>query len=149
MAGYSTRTLVEKLGIQSGWRIALINAPLYYRQTLGPLPVDITVMTQPDGPCELLQLFVVSRQALARQFPAVKQAMAPEGMVWISWPKGSSKKVTDLNEDRVREIGLGLGLVDVKVCAVDDTWSGLKFVIRVRDRAVAKSRPRSRKPVAR
>ena len=144
MTGISTRTLVEKLGIQPGWQIALINAPLYYRQTLGPLPPGVTVLSHPESPCALLQLFVISRQALARQFPLLKHAMASDGMIWISWPKGSSKKATDLTEDRVRELGLGVGLVDVKVCAIDEIWSGLKFVIRVRERAKATSKPRKR-----
>jgi len=134
MAGYSKRSLGEKLGIKPGIKLAILSAPEGYEKTLGELPADVHVASSQDSPLDFVQFFTRDRQALEKQFPALKQALAPDGQLWISWPKGSSKVETDLNENVVREIGLQNGLVDVKVIAVDEVWSGLKFVYRVKDR---------------
>ncbi len=134
VAGYSKRSLVEKLGIKEGSRIAFVRAPENYSRTLGSLPKGVTVREKPDGPLDLIQFFSMRKSQLESSFPALKKAVAQNGMLWVSWPKGSSKLETDLNENVVREIGLKNGLVDVKICAVDEVWSGLKFVYRRTDR---------------
>ena len=133
-AGYSKKSLVEKLGIKEGFAIAIIGAPKNYAATLGTLPAGIKQTKQPKGPLDFIQFFCSKRSALEDNFPALKEALSPSAMLWVSWPKGSSGVSTDLSENVVREIGLRNGLVDVKVCAVDEIWSGLKFVFRIRDR---------------
>ena len=133
-AGYSKRSLVEKLGIKSGFRVALIGAPGNYQSTLGKLPDGVKVQTKLTGSVDLIQFFCTEQRVLAAKFPALKSALSPSSTLWVSWPKGSSGVKTDLNENEVRKIGLDHGLVDVKVCAVDETWSGLKFVFRLKDR---------------
>jgi hypothetical protein len=134
MAGYSKRSLVDKLGIKSGQKIHIANSPKNYAGTLGPLP-DKTVLTRSlQGTCDFIQFFTQNRKELESTFPKLKQHLAPAGSLWISWPKGASGIKTDVNENVAREIGLKNGLVDVKVCAVDDVWSGLKFVFRLEDR---------------
>ena len=134
-AGYSGTPLVKKLGIKSGVRLMFINVPDNYGDTLGDLPPDLEVAAGLEVPLDFIQLFTSERVELEERFPRLKAALTQNGMLWISWPKGASRVMTDLNENVVREIGLGNGLVDVKVCAVDQTWSGLKFVRRVKDRA--------------
>jgi hypothetical protein len=134
MAGYSSRSLVDKLGIKEGWRIAILNAPAGYARTLGTLPAGLRRTPRPRGPLDFVQFFTHERRALERRFPTLGRALAPAGMLWVSWPKRASGVATDLTEDVVRTIGLAHGLVDVKVAAVDAVWSGLKFVRRLRDR---------------
>ena len=134
-AGYSQKPLAGKLGIKDGFSIAILNAPKNYPATLGRLPANVKVGKRLRPPQDLIQFFCRARRDLEEQFPALKSALAQNGSLWISWPKGSSKVETDLNENVVRDIGLKHGLVDVKVCAVDETWSGLKFVFRLKDRA--------------
>lgn len=134
MAGYSGTPLVKKLGIKPGQRIALLSEPGQYRQTLGPLPDKVSCAQQLSEKLDFIQLFVTSRAELKSRFAQAKRCLATDGSLWISWPKKASGVATDLNENAVREIGLALGLVDVKVCAVDETWSGLKFVFRLKDR---------------
>ena len=134
MAGYSKKSLVNKLGIKAGYRVSFINPPRDYEQTLGELPQAVELADQTTGPLDFVQIFTKERAELEAQFPTLKQAIASDGSLWISWPKKASKVKTDLNENIVREIGLKNGLVDVKVCAVDQIWSGLKFVFRVKDR---------------
>lgn len=134
MAGYSKTPLLQKLGVKSGQRIYIGNAPPRYRQTLGALPEKVIVVKSLDGPCNFLHLFVKEREGLESAFPNLKKHLEKDGCLWISWPKGASGVKTDLNENLVREVGLKNGLVDVKVCAVDDVWSGLKFVFRLKDR---------------
>jgi hypothetical protein len=134
MAGYSKRSLVEKLGIKPGANLIILNAPEGYDKTLGALPAGVSVAPTLGGSLAFIQFFTREREALESAFPALKQALAQGGQLWISWPKGSSKVPTDLNENIVREIGLQNGLVDVKVIAVDEVWSGLKFVYRLKDR---------------
>lgn len=134
MAGYSKRSLVDKLGIKPGHRVVILGAPPDYATTLGELPPQVKPGKVLRGEMDFLHFFGKSRRELEQRFPALKSCLAPNGMLWISWPKGSSGVATDLNDGVVREIGLRNGLVDVKVCAVDETWSGLKFVYRVKDR---------------
>ena len=133
-AGYSKRTLIEKLGIKQGFKLAILNAPGNYATTLGPLPETVKISKRLGAALDFIQFFCRARRDLEEQFSALKSSLAPNGSLWISWPKGSSKVQTDLNENVVREVGLKNGLVDVKVCAVDETWSGLKFVFRLKDR---------------
>lgn len=134
MAGYSKRSLVDKLGIKEGHRVAILDAPADYVEILGELPTQVKPARELRGEKDFLQFFTKSRPELERKFLVLKASLAQNGMVWISWPKGSSGVPTDLNENLVREIGLSHGLVDVKVCAIDETWSGLKFVYRTKDR---------------
>jgi hypothetical protein len=135
-AGYSTRSLPDKLGIKPGFRIALVGAPKGYDAVLGPLPPVVRVKTV-RGPLDLIQVFVTTAADLEKRFPALKRALTIDGALWVSWPKRASGVATDLTEDSIRAIGLALGLVDVKVCAVDEVWSGLKFVYRLADRKKA------------
>lgn len=134
MAGYSGKPLVQKLGIKEGWTIAILNAPLGYDRILGKLPREVKRKTAAVGPLDFVQFFTAGKRDLERRFASLARALAPAGMLWISWPKQSSGVATDLTEDVIRAIGLAHGLVDVKVAAVDEVWSGLKFVRRVKDR---------------
>jgi hypothetical protein len=134
MAGYSSTPLPKKLGIKEGSRIVFVNAPKGFQDYLGPLPEDVTIVTRLIKPLDLVLLFVTTERALAREFAKLATKLASDGMIWIAWPKKSSGVATDLSFERVQRIGLDAGLVDVKICAIDDTWSGLKFVIRLRDR---------------
>ena len=135
MAGYSKRPLLDKLGIKSGQKIYVGNAPPNYVETLGRMPQGTHVTRTLNGSCDFIQFFTKEKAQLESSFPKLKQHLAPAGALWISWPKGASKIKTDLNENVAREIGLKNGLVDVKVCAVDEVWSGLKFVFRLKDRS--------------
>ncbi len=131
-AGYSQTPLVKKLGIKPGTKIAILHPPDDYAQTLGSLPD--AVVESPDGPLDFIQFFTRDRFELEQEFPVLKARLAKDGALWISWPKASSKVNTDLTENLIRDIGLSHQLVDVKVCAVDNIWSGLKFVYRLNDR---------------
>jgi len=133
-AGYSKKSLVEKLGIKDGFTISIIGAPENYGATLGTLPSGVKQGKKLKGPFDFLHFFCSKRSRLEDDFPTLKETLSPNGMLWVSWPKASSGVPTDLNENVIREIGLRNGLVDVKVCAVDETWSGLKFVFRLKDR---------------
>jgi hypothetical protein len=133
MAGYSGKPLVEKLGIKPGTRIAIVNAPRGYRTTLGTLPRGVTVAPV-RGSLSFIQFFTARRAALEQRFPQLVTVLAPAGALWVSWPKKSSGVATDLTEDVIRAVALAGGLVDVKVCAVDEVWSGLKLVRRLKDR---------------
>jgi len=132
--GYSKKSLIEKLGIKDGFAIAILGAPENYAATLGQLPSGVKQANKLKGPLDFIQFFSSRRSRLNEQFPRLKAALSPSGMLWVSWPKASSGVPTDLTENVVREIGLANGLVDVKVCAVDEVWSGLKFVYRIKDR---------------
>ena len=133
MTGYSGTPLVEKLGLKAGMRVHFAGAPPDYFKTLGRTPT-IIMMTKVKGPLDFVQLFTRSRADLEERFRPIMEAMSPDGMFWVSWPKKASGVDTDLTEDAVRAVALEHGLVDVKVCAVDDTWSGLKLVRRLKDR---------------
>ena len=134
MAGYSSRSLVDKLGIKPGSRIAIINAPRNYRATLGKLPTGVRVATAARGVLPFIQLFTVSRGDLEARLSALLRALTPDGALWISWPKKASGVETDITEDVVRAVALPTGLVDVKVAAIDGVWSGLKLVRRLKNR---------------
>lgn len=139
MAGYSGTPLVKKLGIKSGFNIAFVNAPSGFANELD-LPSDVSINSRSRQPLDFAQLFVKSEKELKRKFAAYAKRLNASGMLWVSWPKKSSGVTTDLYEGTVRAIGLAAGLVDVKICAVDDVWSGLKFVFRLKDRAQLTSR---------
>ena len=130
MAGYSPRSLADKLGIRAGTPVILLAPPEGYEATLGQLPAGAGIRKRLAGRAKFIHQFARRRADLAAAFPRLAKALADDGMVWISWPKKTSKLSTDLTEDVVRGLGLPHGLVDVKVCAVDETWSGLKFVRR-------------------
>ncbi|MEO8586569.1 MAG: DUF3052 domain-containing protein [Acidobacteriota bacterium] len=134
MAGYSSTPLPKKLGIKGGHRVALVSAPKGFAVVLGVLPAGARIVKSPAGGADVVLVFAGSRAALAEGFPRGAGAIPADGAVWACWPKKSSGVATDLVENDVRAFGLGLGLVDVKVCAVDETWSGLKFVVRLSDR---------------
>ena len=134
MAGYSGTPLFQKLGIKPEARLGLLDAPPGFSTTLGALPEGVTKTTTLRGSLDVAVFFTTSQAALKRRFAALSKAIAPAGSLWVSWPKKGSGKKSDLDENVVRAVGLGKGLVDVKVCAIDETWSGLKFVVRLRDR---------------
>jgi hypothetical protein len=129
-AGYSKRPLSEKLGIKEGTSVLILNAPVNYDKSLKPLPEKISRAKKLKKSLEFIQIFTTEKQQLLREFPRLKSHLAPKGILWISWPKGASKVKTDLNENIVRQIGLANGMVDIKVCAVDEVWSGLRFAFR-------------------
>ena len=133
----SGKPLAEKLGIRPNMRIATLNTPSGYDSLLGTLPPGVDIANELEEPCEIIHAFYVLRGALQEDFPRLKLALADSGGLWISWPKTTSNVETDLNENVVREVGLAHGLVDVKVAAVDATWSALKFVRRLKDRPAA------------
>jgi len=128
-AGYSGTPLPKKLGIKDTSRIALIDAPAGYQQSLAA-PAMATFDKRPGPATDMVQVFSVRRDHLAAQLEGLRKVLKPEAAVWVSWPKKASKVPTDITEDTIREIALPLGFVDVKVCAVDETWSGLKLVVR-------------------
>ncbi|MDQ6870838.1 MAG: DUF3052 domain-containing protein [Gemmatimonadota bacterium] len=131
-AGYSGTPLIAKLGIKAGVRAQIVNPPADFSETLGSLPEGVTVASR--GALDFVLLFVTRKTDLARRFPSLLHRLESNGQLWISWPKKSSGAPTDLTENVIRAMGLELGVVDVKVCAVDATWSGLKFVRRLKDR---------------
>jgi hypothetical protein len=133
-AGYSKRSLVDKLGIKPGFVVAILGEPRGYRGTLGPLPDGAIEKPAGRSACDFIHVFARDRKGLERDFPALRRRLKPAGMLWVSWPKRASGVATDLGEGVVREVGLACGVVDVKVAAIDQTWSGLKFVIRLSDR---------------
>lgn len=134
MPGYSGTPLPQKLGIREKFRIALVDAPADVRSELRPALAGCEIAKDGRGPLDFAMLFVKSQAELKTQFARVSRQLAPAGMLWVSWPKKTSGVPSDLDENVVRKIGLDAGLVDVKVCAVSEVWSGLKFVIRVKDR---------------
>lgn len=131
-SGYSGTPLVRKLGIKAGMSIIQVNAPEHYADLLGPLPENTRILTVP--PADFVHLFCYDYAELNQKLPQCKEMMTKSGMLWISWPKKSSSFYKDLDRDTIREEGLSIGLVDVKVCAIDEDWSGLKFVYRLADR---------------
>ncbi len=134
-AGYSGRPLVKKLGIKSGFRVALLRAPADYLELLGELPADATIDRELAGAdYDFVQAFYVWRADYEADFPRLKAAIRKSGMIWISWYKKAAKMPTDISEDVVRDVALAGGLVDVKVAAIDAQWSGLKLVYRRVDR---------------
>jgi len=140
VAGYSGTPLEKKLGIKTGTRLAVIGGPPGFAGTL-ELPPGAAVAARLGARVDLVIFFTVSRQDLDRRLPAFARTVAPAGAVWVAWPKRASKVSTDVTEDVVREIALPLGLVDTKVCAIDETWSGLRLVWRLSARSPIYSGP--------
>lgn len=134
MPGYSGTPLPKKLGIKDGFRVCLIKAPIDVQEELKSPLAACEVLRDSKVPLDFAMVFSKSGAELAKEFKRVTKLLAPAGMLWVSWPKKSSGVATDLDENVVRGIGLDAGLVDVKVCAVTDIWSGLKFVRRLKDR---------------
>jgi hypothetical protein len=132
MAGYSGTPLDRKLGIKEKFRVALMEMPADVRKELKDA---LAACEEEKSALDFAMIFVTKQADLKKQFPELAKQLAPAGMLWVSWPKKSSGVASDLDENLVRDIGLKTGLVDVKVCAVSDIWSGLKFVIRVKDRS--------------
>ncbi len=133
-AGYSRRRLVEKLDLKPGTKAHLRGAPSGYLDLLGPLPDGVVLRSTLRTPVDFIQAFFDSQRRLVRELPALKAGLVPGGALWISWPKKASGVATDITEDVVRRHALALGLVDVKVCAVDEVWSGLKLMYRRAER---------------
>ena len=133
--GYSGKPLGAKLGLKPGWAVAVVDPPMNYWDLVQPLPEGLTVRPVASGNLNCIHLFVTSYAALLDQLPDLKTRIVPNGMLWVSWPKRSASVPTDVTEDRIRDLALSHGLVDVKVCAVDATWSGLKLVIPRKDRS--------------
>jgi hypothetical protein len=144
MAGYSGTPLPQKLGIKPQSRIAFFELP---GEVKTALKKDLAgCQLTKDGPIDFAMMFIKSQSEMSQQFPVFARRLAPSGMLWVSWPKKTSGIATDLNENDVRRIGLLAGLVDVKVCAVNEIWSGLKFVIRVKDRPATARKKRASLP---
>ncbi|HET9119061.1 MAG TPA: DUF3052 domain-containing protein [Solirubrobacterales bacterium] len=134
MAGYSGTPLAKKLGIKEGHRVAFPGAPEGFRELLGALPGDVTIRSRAGGPLDVIVFFTKRRAQLESRLPALRRAMSPAAGLWIAWPKRASGVKTDMTEDAARELGLANRLVDNKVAAIDEIWSGLRLVIRLEDR---------------
>lgn len=136
MAGYSGAPLPKKLGIKDGHRVAILDSPADFEKALGALPSTVSLEMGLTGklPFDVLVLFVTRRAELARRLASVRRRMTPAAGFWVAWPKKASKVPTDITEDVVRAVALPTGLVDNKVCAIDETWSGLRLVIRLENR---------------
>ena len=130
MAGYSGTPLAKKLGIKEGFRVRITNAPEHYRDLIGLVSNNVLISNRIATDIDMWHLFTTSATELGSVLPRIISHIKQDGMIWISWPKKSAKISTDVREDTVRKLALPLGLVDVKVCAVDEVWSGLKLVIR-------------------
>jgi hypothetical protein len=135
VAGYSGTPLPRKLGIKEGSRVGVVNAPGDIESKLAPLPDGVVLRTRARGPLDVIVFFTRKRTELARRFERLARTLDPAGGLWVAWPKKSSQLETDLDQAAVMEIGLATGLVDNKVCAIDETWSGLRFVVRRENRA--------------
>ncbi len=139
-SGYSGTPLPRKLGIKEYYRLAILNAPPRFAATLKPMPSGVTLVAQlGDGPFDVILFFTKELAQLQAAFSSLAKDLVPNGGLWIAWPKRASGVLTDLTEDAVREVGLKVGLVDNKVCAINETWSGLRFVYRSADRPKKKA----------
>lgn len=134
MPGYSSTPLAQKLGFKPGDRVFLDGAPKHFRTLLNPQPAGVSFVKTPRPPLAMIHVVTTCATKLVQKLAVYRKLMAENGMIWISWPKKSAKVPTDLTEDVIREHALAAGLVDVKACAVDNVWSGLKLVIRLEDR---------------
>jgi hypothetical protein len=140
MAGYSGTPLAQKLGMKTGHRVGLLGAPDGFDRVLAEsMPLDVTVRTRANGPLDVIVSFHTRRAELDRRVPSLLRTLDADGGLWIAWPKKSSGVSTDIIEDTVREVFLPLGLVDNKVCAIDDVWSGLRVVWRKERRAAMRT----------
>ena len=145
MAGYSGTPLAQKLGIKEGHRVVLLGAPPGFAKTLEPLP-PVRVSSKLVAPADVIVLFVTARAQLEDKLDAIRKAMDPAAGLWVAWPKKAAKIATDMTEQTVRDVALPTGLVDNKVCAIDETWSGLRLVIRKELRVAGAPRPSPRRP---
>lgn len=134
IAGYSGTPLAQKLGIRPGDYVLTVNAPDEYEQLLEPIPDHVTITTEVLAAADMIHIFTNNREELFRTLAVSRLAIKQDGSIWVSWYKKAAKLPTEITEDTVREAAFPLGLVDVKVCAVDDRWSGLKLVIRKENR---------------
>jgi hypothetical protein len=130
MAGYSGTPLAKKLGITAGSQVVALGAPDGYEAMLAPLPDDVSFGDAVTGTTDIVHTFCMRREVLQAQLQEWRHTIRPDAMIWVSWPKKAARLPTDITEDVIRAVALPLGFVDVKVCAVDDVWSGLKVVIR-------------------
>jgi hypothetical protein len=133
--GYSGTPLVKNLGIKPGYIISLINEPLYYFDLVADMPSGVQIIKDKNLKKDFIHFFIKQQSELLTQLPQLKTEIKPGGMIWVSWPKKASGIITDIAEDTIRNYAISIGLVDVKVCAVDEVWSGLKLVIPVKDRS--------------
>jgi hypothetical protein len=134
MAGYSGTPLPRKLGVREGSRVALLHAPPDFASSLGALPAGAQLAPAARAATDVIVLFATTHAQLSADLARAVAALAPTGGLWLAWPKRSARVPTDLTEATIRAVGLGTGLVDNKVCALDDIWSGLRFVVRLQDR---------------
>ncbi|NEU96166.1 DUF3052 family protein [Bradyrhizobium uaiense] len=134
MAGSPGKPIVQKLGLKPGFCIFVDGLSVPYGDVVGALPADVRIAKTARAPLDAVHLFAAEARGLAARLRHYREAIAPDGMIWVSWPKKSTGVATDLDDRAVREAGLAAGLVDIKVCAVDAVWSGLKFVIPVKER---------------
>lgn len=132
--GYSGTPLAKKLGIKEGFKIRIVNRPTYYFELFPEMPENISILSEKKIKQNLIHYFTSQAKDLHKGIVSMRNEIEPDGAIWISWPKKASKVETDITEDFIRTLALANGLVDIKVCAVDDTWSGLKLVIPVKDR---------------
>lgn len=130
MAGYSGTPLPQKLGIKEGFQILAISAPENYRDLLEPLPASVRFVSKANQNTSLVHIFSTKKAQLSKALAVCREKLGPVAVVWVSWPKKSAKVPSEITEDVIREVALPLGFVDVKVCAVDKVWSGLKLVVR-------------------
>jgi hypothetical protein len=140
MAGYSGKAVVQKLGVKPGFRIFAAGLPVAYSDVVGKLPADVTIVSRLKAPLDMVHVFATDAAGLAEKLRSYREAIVPDGMIWVSWPKKASGVATDLSDVVVRDTALALGIVDVKVCAIDAVWSGLKFVIPKSQRLTAPDR---------
>lgn len=148
MAGYSETPLAKKLGIEEGSRLAVVGAPKGYLSLLDPMPGGVRVAERVSASTDIVHVFSTRRADLLKSLMSYRSKLAPDATVWVSWPKKSAKIATEVTEDVIRELALPMGFVDVKVCAVDEVWSGLKLVVRKELRTESKLafRRRGRQP---
>ena len=144
MSGYSGTPLAQKLGIKAGSRLCVQCAPANYLALLAPLPPQVQLVTRISATTDIIHVFVTQRAALARALKSTLGRMRPDATLWVSWPKQAAGVATDITEGTIRELALPLGLVDIKVCAVDATWSGLKLMIRKSARPLRSKPARAR-----
>jgi hypothetical protein len=136
LSGYSGTPLAKKLGIKNGFHVVLVNVPEHYFDLFIDLPIDLHFEDKEDEKNDFIHFFTKNKEEFVALLPRLKDRIKPNGMIWVSWPKKTSKVPTNITEDIIRNFALQIGLVDIKVCAVDDIWSGLKLVIPVKDRII-------------
>jgi hypothetical protein len=134
VAGYSGTPLAKKLGIAAGSRIFFADAPKNYLELVAPLPEGVRVVKKIDDETDIVHIFSTEKARMKAALQSSLSKLRQDAPIWVSWPKKSSKVPTDITEDTIREVALPMGLVDIKVCAVDEVWSGLKLVLRKKNR---------------